>query len=73
MRFFRRCSNPSHALAAYGYGLRCGDGDAYLGLTADWSRWAASNATADPHAIDREQGYADGYSQESARQQGASS
>jgi hypothetical protein len=60
------------ALAAYLDAFRCGDADAFMEMTADWTRWPASDL-GDALALDRAQGYADGYSQETARQQGAQS
>lgn len=61
----------SAALSAYFRAYRCGDADAFCGMTTDWSRWPASTAD-DAFALDRAQGYADGY-QETARQQEATS
>ena len=54
------------AHAAYLAGIALGDSDAYLALPADWSRHPAATL-ADGFGIDRMQGYADGYEQETAR------
>jgi hypothetical protein len=64
---------PDYELAhlAYLAGFRAGDGDASLGLPRDASRHQAGFASG--HWADRNLGYLDGYSQETARQQGAQS
>jgi hypothetical protein len=54
------------AHAAYLDGLSLGDSDAYTGLSPDWTRHPAATL-ADGFGIDRMQGYADGYEQETAR------
>lgn len=61
-------SAPDAYLAAF----RCGDADAFTEMTADWTRWPASDLD-DACALDRAQGYADGYSQQIASQEGAQS
>lgn len=60
------------AFAAYLDAFQCGDADACVEMTADFSRWQASTLD-DACALDRAQGYADGYSQQIARQEGAQS
>ena len=57
--------------AAYADGFAAGDGDAYIGLPADWARYPVA-AFLDVYAADRETGYADGHAQETARQEAAS-
>jgi hypothetical protein len=64
------------AADAYLDAFRCGDADAYMEMTAYWTRWPASDRD-DALALDRAQGYADGYSdgysQQIASQEGAQS
>jgi hypothetical protein len=60
------------ASAAYASAFTCGDSDAFTGLAANWSRWSDSTVT-DAYSADRTLGYADGYSQQIASQEGAQS
>lgn len=60
------------AFAAYLESFQAGDSDAFTGLPRDSSRHQ-SPSFASGHWADRNLGYSDGYSQETARQQGAQS